>query len=172
MALPGAVYLYQGEELGLPEVEIPVALIEDPMHLRSGGVDPGRDGCRVPFPWSGAEPPYGFSPEPVDTWLPQPDGWEPFTAKSESADPDSMLALYRSALRLRRDLADLGAGELEWLDLGDDVIAFRRGALLVSVTNFSPLPLELPPSEQMWLVSTPLEGGRLPADATAWLRPR
>jgi alpha-glucosidase len=172
MALPGAFYLYQGEELGLPEVEIPVALIEDPMHLRSGGVDPGRDGCRVPFPWSGAEPPYGFSPEPVDTWLPQPDGWEPFTAKSESADPDSMLGLYRSALRLRRDLADLGAGELEWLDLGDDVIAFRRGALLVSVTNFSPLPLELPPSEQMWLVSTPLEGGRLPADATAWLRPR
>ena len=63
MALPGAYYLYQGEELGLPEVEdIPVDRIEDPMHVRSGGVDPGRDGCRVPLPWSGTQPPYGFSP--------------------------------------------------------------------------------------------------------------
>ena len=64
MALPGAFYLYQGDELGLPEVEVPRDRIEDPMHARSGGVDPGRDGCRVPLPWAGEAPPYGFSAGP------------------------------------------------------------------------------------------------------------
>ncbi|MFI2708346.1 glycoside hydrolase family 13 protein, partial [Nocardioides sp. CER28] len=79
MALPGAYYLYQGEELGLPEADIPRDRIDDPMHARSGGVDPGRDGCRVPLPWSGAEPPYGFSPAGVETWLPQPPDWAALT---------------------------------------------------------------------------------------------
>jgi alpha-glucosidase len=172
MALPGAFYLYQGEELGLPEVAIPVELIEDPMHLRSGGMDPGRDGCRVPLPWTGSQPPYGFSPVRVDTWLPQPLGWEGFTADSEASDPDSMLALYRAALLLRRELPELGAGHLEWLDLGPEVIAFRRGDRLVSVTNLSDEPVELPASDHMLLASAPVEGGWLPVDASAWLRLR
>ncbi len=170
MALPGAFYLYQGEEIGLPEVELPVDLIEDPMHARSGGVDPGRDGCRVPLPWFGDGPPYGFSPVPVDTWLPQPDGWAAFTVEAESADPTSTLALYRAALRLRREHAALGAGELTWVDLGPEVIAFTRGANLLCVTNVSDRPVSLPGFEHVWLSSAPLEGGQLPADASAWLK--
>jgi alpha-glucosidase len=171
MALPGAFYLYQGEELGLPEVEdIPAERIDDPMHARSGGVDPGRDGCRVPFPWSGEAPPYGFSAVPVEPWLPQPGTWSRLTAAAEADDPDSMLALYRAALRLRHDHQDLPTGRLAWLDLGPDVIAFRRGDGFASVTNFSGGPIDLPSPARTWLASVPVEGGRLPADASAWLQ--
>ncbi|MFC7494101.1 MULTISPECIES: glycoside hydrolase family 13 protein [unclassified Nocardioides] len=173
MALPGAFYLYQGEELGLPEADIPPDRVEDPMHARSGGVDPGRDGCRVPFPWSGTEPPYGFSPRLVGTWLPQPAGWGNRTAAAQAGDLGSMLALYRAALRLRRDRPELGSGDgggrFAWLDLGPDVIAFGRGERFVSVTAFSGGPVDLPRHAQVLLSSAPLEGGRLPADATAWL---
>ncbi|MCW2763029.1 MAG: alpha-glucosidase [Marmoricola sp.] len=171
MALPGAFYLYQGEELGLPEVEdLPLDRIEDPMHARSGGVDPGRDGCRVPFPWSGDVPPYGFSPDAVEPWLPQPGGWGGLTAEAQAGGADSMLALYRTGLQMRRELDELGAGTLVWLDLGADVIAFRRGHGFASVTNLSGAPIDLPSSEEIWLASAPVEGGRLPVDATAWLR--
>jgi alpha-glucosidase len=170
MALPGAFYLYQGEELGLPEVEdLPLELIDDPMHSRSGGVDPGRDGCRVPFPWSGEAPPYGFSDAPVAPWLPQPDGWAALTAAAEGNDAGSMLRLYRAALRLRHERPELGAGALSWLELGPKVIAFRRGDGFASVTNFSDGPIDLP-SARMWLASVPVEGGRLPADASAWFQ--
>ncbi|MCW2795356.1 alpha-amylase family glycosyl hydrolase [Nocardioides sp.] len=173
MALPGAYYLYQGEELGLPEVEdLPLDVLDDPMHARSGGVDPGRDGCRIPLPWSGSRPPYGFSPDgrPVETWLPQPADWAGFTAQAQAMDATSMLSLYRDALRLRRDLTDLGAGSLAWRDLGPGVLAFDRGDGFVSVTNFSEGPVELPTYDRIWLTTVPLEGGRLPSDASAWLK--
>jgi alpha-glucosidase len=170
MALPGAYYLYQGEELGLPEVELGPELIEDPMHARSGGVDPGRDGCRIPLPWSGDAPPYGFSTGTVPTWLPQPSGWGSLTAEAEARDPGSMLSLYRSALRLRRGLPELGDGSLDWVELGPDVLAFRRGESFLSVSNLSPRPVPLPATPQVLLTSAPLEGGELPIDASAWLR--
>src|SRR5689334_9919249 len=97
MALPGSMYVYQGEELGLPEVEdIPDDRRRDPMWLRSGGRDPGRDGCRVPIPWAGDRGPYGFSPDGADPpWLDQPAGWAALTMAAESGDPSSMLALYQ-----------------------------------------------------------------------------
>jgi len=172
MALPGAYYLFQGEELGLPEVEdIPLERIDDPMHARSGGLDPGRDGCRVPLPWSGDRPPYGFG-QGLETWLPQPDDWAGLTVDAQIGDAKSMLELYRTALGLRRSHADFASGDLRWLNLGQDVIAFHRGPGLTSVTNLTGGRLDLPPHEHVWLASAPLEGGRLPADATAWLRPQ
>jgi alpha-glucosidase len=140
------------------------------MHARSGGVDPGRDGCRVPLPWSGMAPPYGFSRVAVEPWLPQPGDWAGLTAEAQAETSDSMLALYRTGLRLRREHNDLGSGTLAWLDLGPDVIAFRRGHELASVTNLSGGPVDLPPSEEILLASAPVEGGHLPVDATAWLR--
>jgi Glycosidases len=101
MALPGSLYVYQGEELGLPEVEdIPFERRQDPMWLRSGGVDPGRDGCRIPLPWTGDHPPYGFSRDGADrAWLDQPDDWAPLTVAAESEDDASMLSLYRAGWR-------------------------------------------------------------------------
>ncbi|MFC6007645.1 glycoside hydrolase family 13 protein [Angustibacter luteus] len=179
MALPGSLYLYQGEELGLPEVEdLPLERLEDPMHERSGGVDPGRDGCRVPLPWNGQQAPYGFSAVPnggavAPSWLPQPADWAGLTVQAQASDLGSMLSLYRTALRLRREHPDLGDGSLTWLT-GDEmdlegVLAFRRGPSLVSVTNLRDVPIDLPRHDRVLLSSAPLEGGRLPADTTVWL---
>src|SRR6202008_3473383 len=116
MALPGSMYVYQGEELGLPEVEdIPPERRHDPMWLRSGGTDPGRDGCRVPMRWAGAEPPPGFSPEAAERpWLDQPDDWARLTVAAQADDPASMLSLYRNGLRIRRT-RPWGAGQFRWL---------------------------------------------------------
>ncbi|MGH3171681.1 MAG: glycoside hydrolase family 13 protein, partial [Trebonia sp.] len=127
MALPGAVYVYQGEELGLWEVEdIPDDRRRDPIFLRTRGADPGRDGARVPLPWSGAEPPFGFSA--AQPWLPQPKEWRDLTVEAEDGDPASMLELYRTALRLRREHWT-AAPDLSWLPSPDGVLAFARGAV-------------------------------------------
>jgi alpha-glucosidase len=180
-ALPGSLYVYQGDELGLPEVEdLPEGAREDPMHFRSNGVDPGRDGCRVPLPWSGTHPPFGFSPPDLpwradraataDPWLPQPTDWSRYTVEAQSHDPHSMLSLYRAALGIRRSIAALGDGELEWLPSEAGVLAFSRGSGFVNITNLSDHPIELPEDHVVLLVSTESADGRLAPDSTAWLR--
>jgi alpha-glucosidase len=175
-ALPGSLYLYQGDELGLPEVEdLPPEAVQDPMHERSGGVDPGRDGCRVPLPWSGDRPPYGFSPAGPDgapaptPWLPQPAEWAARTVAAQEADPGSMLRLYRDALALRRAEPGLGDGDLRWLDAVPGVLAFARGDVLC-VVNLSAGPVPLPPHRGVLLASGPTDGAALDPDAAAWLR--
>ncbi|GLW07828.1 alpha-glucosidase [Microtetraspora sp. NBRC 13810] len=167
-ALPGSLYVYQGEELGLDEVEdLPDELRQDPIWTRSGHTDPGRDGCRVPLPWSGDEPPYGYSTG--TPWLPQPARWAGLTAQAQDGDPASMLTLYRDALRLRAEL--LGDGDLTWLELGQDVLAFTRESGLICVVNLGADPVRLPPHESVLLASNPLaEDGTLPSDTAVWLR--
>ncbi|MEV0582097.1 alpha-amylase family glycosyl hydrolase [Nonomuraea sp. NPDC050310] len=166
MALPGGVYVYQGEELGLPEVEdLPEAARQDPMWFRSKGANPGRDGCRVPLPWSGDEPPFGFGTG--TPWLPQPEEWRKLTVEAQTEDLGSMLTLYRTALRLRAGL--LGDGTLSWLDLGPRVLAFARESGVTCVVNFGPDPVRLPPHSRLLLASGPVDGGVLPSDTTAWL---
>ena len=104
LALPGGAYIYQGDELGLPEVEdLPDEVLDDPTWERSGHTVRGRDGCRVPIPWSGSEPPYGFNSGDSQPWLPQPADWAPLTAEAQATEPKSHLALYKAALRIRRD---------------------------------------------------------------------
>ncbi|MFF8643968.1 glycoside hydrolase family 13 protein [Streptomyces sp. NPDC015345] len=166
LALPGSVYLYQGEELGLPEVEIPREFIQDPMHARSGGLDPGRDGCRVPLPWDGV-------PEP--SWLPTPPDWAGYAAERQERDPDSMLSLYRAALRLRRSLSD--AGPLRRLRADEPgVLSFARtserdGAIWITLVNFGPDDVTLPSDCELLLASGPLSPlGLLPQDTAVWLR--
>lgn len=174
LALPGSVYLYQGEELGLPEVEdIPTGKLQDPMYLRSEGTNPGRDGCRVPLPWSGDVPPFGFSPAgSAESWLPQPAEWAARTAEIQSADPASMLSLYRAAIRLRKDEPELGGdGPFEWLDSDVEVLAFRRSDRFVCMVNLGEAAVELPAHEELLLTSGPLtESGRVPQDTAVWLR--
>ena len=131
MALPGSMYIYQGEELGLPEVEdIPDERRQDPMWVRSGGVDPGRDGCRVPMPWTGDQAPYGFSrPGAERPWLDPPDDWAQLTVEAQSEDATSMLALYRDGLRLRRSrplVGRLDAALASLVGLGARVHARRE----------------------------------------------
>jgi alpha-glucosidase len=174
MALPGAVYIYQGEELGLWEVEdIPDDRRRDPIFHRTHGADPGRDGSRVPLPWSGVEPPFGFSANP-DPWLPQPKEWRDLTVEAESADPGSMLALYRAALHLRREhlerehLAEAPPAALTWRPAPSGVLAFDRGQVRCLV-NLSPSPVPLPDGAEILLTSAPLTEAGLPADTAAWL---
>jgi alpha-glucosidase len=177
LALPGGAYLYQGEELGLWEVEdIPDGLRDDPMWRRTAGANPGRDGCRVPMPWSGQEPPFGFSLDgsAAEPWLPQqPRDWSEFTAEAQRGDPRSMLELYRSALALRRTEPELSSEReaLRWLDAAPSVLAFRRGDAIACVANLSDGPVDLPAYESVLLASEPLTAdGRLPADTAVWLK--
>jgi alpha-glucosidase len=170
LALPGSVYLYQGEELGLEEVEeIPDALRQDPMFARTGGANLGRDGCRVPLPWSGDAPPFGFSPPDAAAppWLPQPAAWRDRTAAVQSGDPDSVLELYRRALRCRRERPELRDEAFGWLPSRAGTLAFSRGGLTCLV-NLSDSGADLPEGEIV-LASDPLDGDRLPPDTAVWL---
>jgi len=172
MALPGAVYVYQGEELGLPEVEdLPKDVLQDPMFFRSNGADPGRDGCRVPLPWDGAEMPFGFSnpARNVSAWLPQPRDWSRFTVSAQLADPDSMLELYRSAIHVRRASTDLRQESFAWLDGPAGMLAFRRGERFGCAVTLSREPATLPPHRGIILSSGALEHGRLPSETSVWL---
>jgi alpha-glucosidase len=171
LALPGSVYLYQGEELGLPEYqELPDEARRDPIWQRSGGVEHGRDGSRVPLPWDGSTDTFGFSAASSrQPWLPQPAWFAGFTVEAQEAEAGSTLHLYRQALRRRRDI-DADAG-LAWVPTGrDDVLAFVRGDLLV-VTVFGGEPYQ-PPEEWSVVVlrSDGAGAGPVPASTTAWLR--
>jgi alpha-glucosidase len=170
MALPGSMYVYQGEELGLPEVEdIPSERRQDPMWHRSGGVDPGRDGCRIPIPWSGDRPPYGFSSDgSARPWLDQPDDWAPLTVEAESGEASSMLSLYRAGLRMRKQ-APWGTGSFAWLPSGAEVLAFTRGEDFTCLVNFGSEPAAVPPGADVLIASNELQGGAVPQDTTVWL---
>ena len=164
LALPGSAYLYQGEELGLPEVEVAPEDRQDPFFLRTGVG--GRDGCRVPLPWSGDAPPFGFGPGAGQPWIPQPAEWKALTADKQEADPDSTLSFYRTALATRRTFAHTAGDDVELLDLGADVLAFRRGPVTV-VLNCGTEPVELP-AGRVLMASGPV-GATLPADTAVWL---
>ncbi len=173
LALPGSVYLYQGEELGLLEVEdLADEVLTDPTWERSGRTLRGRDGCRVPIPWSGDAPPFGFSPDgSAPPWLPQPAAWADRTVHAQAADPDSTLNLYRRALRQRADHPALGDGTMQWCDTPEDVLMFARSPRFVCAVNFADTPLQLPPDAQITLTSGPLTGdGTLPQDTAVWLQ--
>src|SRR5439155_5725757 len=129
-SLPGAVYIYSGDGLGLPNVELPDAVLQDPTWERSGHTERGRDGERVPLPWSGSAPPYGFTTG-ASTWLPMPDDWAALTAEAELADPESMLELYQQALALRRKTAELRNDEFAWRDGPDGCLVYQSGTGLV-----------------------------------------
>jgi alpha-glucosidase len=168
MALPGSAYLYQGEELGLPDhTSLDDHLRQDPTWWRSEYTQRGRDGCRVPLPWEGAAPGSGFSPTGAG-WLPQPGSFAALARDRQAADPDSTLNLYRAALRLRREYA-LGRGTLQWLaDQPRGVLAFVNGDVTV-MANISGRDVRLPPGSVL-LASGPLGAdGSLPPDTAVWL---
>jgi alpha-glucosidase len=174
LALPGGAYLYQGEELGLAEVEdLPDEVRQDPIWARSEHTDRGRDGCRVPLPWSGSRQPYGFSPDgaTAQPWLPQPESWGEQTVRAQEGRADSMLTLYSEILRLRHELTELGDGPMNWLPAAAGVLAFARGPEFACVVNVSGQPAELSDGEVL-AASSSLVDGRLPADTAVWLRTR
>ncbi|MFH8685186.1 alpha-amylase family glycosyl hydrolase [Streptomyces lydicus] len=173
LALPGSAYLYQGEELGLPEVtDLPDEVRQDPAFFRgsqAGGQDGFRDGCRVPLPWTGEAPPYGFGTG--GSWLPQPADWAALTVDAQTGDPASTLELYRTALDLRRRLPGLGDGGMSWQPAPDGVLAFTRPGLLCTV-NTLPHDIELPSPGTPLLASAPVTVNGsvavLPGDSCIW----
>ncbi|MGO3175654.1 MAG: glycoside hydrolase family 13 protein [Microbacterium gubbeenense] len=166
LALPGSAYIYQGEELGLPEViDIPDDARQDPTWFRTNGERYGRDGCRVPIPWSAASPAFGFS-ETGASWLPQPDSWAAYARDAQAGIDGSTLELYRALLRLRRERG-LGKGGLEWLESPAGTLSFRNGDVTV-LANVSADPVDLP-AGQVLAASGPLPDGRLPSDTTVWV---
>ncbi|MFJ9048093.1 glycoside hydrolase family 13 protein [Streptomyces sp. NPDC102347] len=166
LALPGSAYVYQGEELGLPEVaDLPTEVLQDPIWEQTGHVRKGRDGCRVPLPWTTTGPSYGFGAG--GAWLPQPASFAEYAVEAQDGVAGSTLELYRTALRLRRKLLD---GEtLTWTEgTPAGVLQFDRGDGWRCVTNLSAEPVSLPAGEVV-LTSAPLRDGRLAPDTTAWL---
>ena len=174
LALPGGAYIYQGQELGLPEVEdLPDDVLQDPRFEQTGRRSRGRDGCRVPIPWSGERAPFGFSPSDATAspWLPQPPVWAALSVEAETGAPESTLELYRRALRVRRSQPALGDGSLlDWQAAPQGALVFARGPTFVCMVNVSADPMPVPDNAQLLLASGPLTpAGRLPADTTVWL---
>ncbi|MGV9381132.1 glycoside hydrolase family 13 protein [Nonomuraea sp. NPDC003707] len=170
LALPGSAYLYQGEELGLPEVtDLPDETRQDPVFFQSKGELPGRDGCRVPIPWTVDPPSHGFSPGGVEPWLPQPATFAELSVEKQEGDAGSTLEFYRRALACRRDLVGSIPYTLEWLDSPEGVLFFTRGPLTCAI-NCGLRPVHLPEHDTVLLSSGPLKGDLLPPDTAVWLR--
>ena len=167
LALPGSAYLYQGEELGLPEViDIPDQARADPTWFRTGGARYGRDGCRVPIPWRTDAPAYGFN-DTGSSWLPQPPEWARYTRDREAADPASTLRLYQELIALRRRHG-LGSAGFAWLPGHPaDALVFRVADVIVAA-NLGRAPIALPDGPIL-VRSEPFEGRMLPPDAAVWL---
>ncbi|WP_253769541.1 glycoside hydrolase family 13 protein [Goodfellowiella coeruleoviolacea] len=178
LALPGVVYLYNGEELGLPNVDLPSWALQDPVWERSGHTERGRDGCRVPIPWEGGEPPFGFVADghrdgasglASNAWLPMPAEWAALTVEAQIEDPNSMLSLYRQALEIRKSSPGFTGTELEWYGAPPGCFAFRRkGGGLICALNTSAVSVPLPAGAVV-LSSGPMDGDLLPPDTAVWL---
>ena len=174
LALPGSAYIYQGEELGLPEVaDLPAAARQDPRFRRTHGKSLGRDGCRVPLPWTRDGADFGFSEtaSPAPPWLPQPSAWGAYSVQAQLGDPDSFLSLYREALRLRRGHPALGRGTMRWLE-ASGLLCFAREPGFVFAANLGRAATPLPPHREILLASEPDavgSDGSLRPDTAVWL---
>lgn len=174
LALPGSAYLYQGEELGLPDsTDMPDDVRQDPTWPRSGHTERGRDGCRVPMPWEGDQPSYGFGPS-EQTWLPQPASYAALAVDRQVGVEGATLELYRALLAARRERG-LGVGSLSWLEgYPEEVVAFVNASAsserVLVITNLGPEPVAVPGGAQRLLSSGPLTPeGLVPTDTTVWL---
>jgi alpha-glucosidase len=174
LALPGSAYIYQGEELGLAEVEdLPDDVLADPTFFQSGRTSRGRDGARVPIPWAGRQPPFGFSPPDATAapWLPQPPEWRTLTVEAETGNDSSMLELYRAALRIRHREPALGDGRLRWQEAPNGALSFARDPGFVCVVNVDAAAVPRPEGTSVLLASGPLApDGAIPAATAVWLR--
>jgi alpha-glucosidase len=168
LALPGSSYLYQGEELGLPEVvDMPDEARQDPTFWRTNGERWGRDGCRVPIPWEKDAPTFGFAPG-GDPWLPQPAIFGDLARDQQDGDPESSLSLYRHLLATRKEHG-LGRGALSFVDgYPDDVVAFDNGPIRV-VANLGETPVDKPHGEVVASSSTTITD-QVVSNQVVWVR--
>lgn len=167
LSLPGSVYVYQGEELGLPEAwDLPTDVLDDPTWERSAHTEKGRDGCRVPIPWEPDGASFGFGAG--TSWLPQPDAFGPLSVAAQQDDPGSMLALYRNAIAARKDLFG-EADRITMLDRGPGVLAYARAGIVV-VVNMSSAPIPVPAGTLVLSSNCGSSGEELPPGTAVWVR--
>jgi alpha-glucosidase len=166
LALPGTAFIYEGQELGLEEVDLPDAARVDPIFVRTKGVRKGRDGCRIPIPWESMPPGFGFTTG--TPWLPIPESWDRVSVEWQEQDAGSTLSFYRTALAARRASEALGAGSFEWLESPRGTVVFARDDVVCAI-NVDGDTLELPSGEVL-LSSEPLAGDKLPPGSAAWVR--
>ncbi len=174
LSLPGAAYVYNGQELGLPNVDdLPDEVLQDPIWERSGRTVRGRDGCRIPMPWTtGAN--LGFTKARAKPWLPIPREWASLSVAAQHGSSDSMLTLYRHALRERRASMALGRGTLKWVSAADDaedLLVYDlvgEGSTVRVVVNLGGAAIDLPEG-QLLVASQPVVADQLPAIAAAWV---
>jgi alpha-glucosidase len=173
LALPGGAYIFQGEEVALPEArDIPEDRLTDPRWAMSGFTDRGRDGCRVPLPWkTNSAGAFGFSENsklnPIDAWLPQSNNWGDFSVQSQEDDDQSPLNLYRKALKIRKTHPGLGDGTINWLEVNQNVVSFSRPGGFVCYLNLGEA-IELPKSAKVLVSSEPITNGLIPTDTAVW----
>jgi alpha-glucosidase len=166
LGLPGSTYIYQGEELGLPEVlDIPDQDMQDPTWERYGHKSKSRDGCRVPIPWTRSGSSFGFGPN--GSHLPQPQWFGDYSVEAQEGVPGSALELYREAIALRNTL--LGDNSFRWIHTDDSVLHYERNNGWQVITNFGDTPVDMPVGEVL-ICSAEHDGTMLPGNATAWLR--
>jgi alpha-glucosidase len=176
LALPGSSYVFAGQELGLPDGVIPDSSRQDPIYFRTNGAQKGRDGARVPLPWSGESAPFGFTTGAP--WLPLTDAWKELTVEKQSADPKSTLNLFRTALKLRADHL-VNQGPITWLESpehglkSDALLAVRRGNVSAYM-NLSDSAIEVEITGKLLIVSAGTVDGRdgkmtIPAVSTIWV---
>jgi alpha-glucosidase len=176
LALPGSCYIYAGQELGLPDGEIPDNSRQDPIYFRTEGKQKGRDGARVPLPWAGESAPFGFTTG--TPWLPLTDNWKDLTVEKQNIDPKSTLNLYRSALKHRAEHL-MTQGSIEWLESpqhglkSSSLLAIRRGDVSIYM-NLTNTPIEIEIAGKLLMVSAGVVDARdgkitIPAISTLWL---
>jgi alpha-glucosidase len=174
--LPGSSYIYAGQELGLPDGVIPDEARQDPIYFRTNGTQKGRDGARVPLPWSGDSAPFGFTSG--NPWLPLHDEWKELTVEKQSAEPKSSLNLYRNALNLRAEHL-VSNGDINWVESPNHgsristLLAYRRGNVSVYM-NLGDSPIEVEITGKVLIVSAGVPDGRdgkitIPAVSTLWV---
>jgi alpha-glucosidase len=174
--LPGSAYIFAGQELGLPDGELNDSDRQDPSFIRSKGAIKGRDGARVPLPWSGQLTPFGFTSG--TPWLPINQSWQSLSVEAQSADSKSVLSLYRNAMALRAEHLT-GTGDIEWLEsplhglMRKGLLVFKRGSVTI-VMNLSEQILEVAHSGQIILQSCgdlDIRDGKhiVPARSTVWI---
>jgi glycosidase len=151
LALPGTAHVYQGEELGLTDGDLP-----------------SEARARVPLPWEGGPPGFGFTTG--EPWLPAPAEYGERTVACQLEDTTSTLSLYRRAIELRRTHVPDPAAPLEWYGAPPGCLAFRpEGSALVCALNTSDVPVPLPPGEVLLASGAPPDGETLAPQTAVWL---
>ncbi|MEN9714796.1 MAG: hypothetical protein RJA35_263 [Actinomycetota bacterium] len=172
LGLPGSAYVYQGEELGLPEhTTLEAKYRQDPTFFRTNGERVGRDGCRVPLPWEGgANEANGFSSN-GESWLPQPGSYKVLARDKQEGVAGSTLEVYKRLIKERRAFG-MGSGEFSWAEEYQDknTLAYINNGVLV-LTNFGPDPVIVPSGELLVTTQHDLSvEGELEHDQTAWIK--